>query len=419
MSAKTPGAMHGVTGAELGKIPAILYLFAGRDEDRFASVNFFGKVYRDNALADGMPSCHENYLGGKGAMLHETCAVNDHMWSFGYMLMATGDAKYGDLIEKIYWNAARACVTPDFRALQYFSGPNQAFATERSSSDFAEGKDDGHIIRSRIAYRPGSDTECCAGNVHRLNPTYVSRMWMSDRDGMPVAVLYGESDYEANLKGRAVRIEERTGYPFDGMVLFRFHMDAQMEMSFGFRVPGWASDVRVTVNGNVQNGKYSPGTFGRVRRCFSDGDEVVIDIPIATRQEWFPGGISFLRGPVLYGYPIPCIEQKTFNGFKCTSRCPAYEYRPSGPWNYGVMLYEPARVHEFVETEGEGRDLAVLVRAHRISDWKCSTERSEVTPNIPERDEPFSIEGEGELLKLKPMCDTRLRISVFPEVVGK
>ena len=92
----------------------------------------------------------------------------------GYMLMATGDVKWADKMESAVYNAALGAINKDFKALQYFSSPNQLLATEKSS--MAPYGEEG---LSRQAYRPGFDVECCSGNVHRMFPNYISRMWVN------------------------------------------------------------------------------------------------------------------------------------------------------------------------------------------------------------------------------------------------
>jgi hypothetical protein len=61
--------------------------------------------------------------------------------------------------------------------LQYFSYPDQFLATLNSDHNVM-------IHGSRMmAYQPnpGKKTACWGGNIHRLFPSYVLRMWMSDR----------------------------------------------------------------------------------------------------------------------------------------------------------------------------------------------------------------------------------------------
>ena len=408
--------IHGVSGVELAKLPALLSLYTGDQHDLAGALNFFRKVFRDHELADGMPSCYEAYKGPVGLMQHETCDINDDIWGFGYLLMATGDAKWADRIERIYWNAGRACVTPDFRGSQYFSGPNQVYATEKSWPDNfgLEGMDE--IMKTRIEYRPGTDTECCAGNVHRINPSYVARMWMTRAsDGAPTAVLYGASDFATTVGGTAVTIEERTDYPYDGTVVFTVRTPKPVAFPLVFRIPAWAEGATAAENGVVTQKRLQPGRFHAITRTFGDGDTVTLDFPMTVRQEWFPAGLAFYRGALLYSYPIPYRETRKTKGFKCTERCPARSFRPTGPWNWGVRFCGAGDCSAEVETVGKGRSTKLRVKAKRVAEWTDPDPSREVTPfPLPGTG---SFEGQGEEVKidLVPMASAPLRVSVFPE----
>jgi len=111
------------------------------------------------------------------------------------MLAATGDADWGDRIERACFNAAPGAIKNDWKALQYFSCPNQFLATLNSDHNvMAYG---GRMM----AYQPnpGQNTACCGGNVHRIFPNYVSRMWMKGQESGLVATLYGPSKVNTRI----------------------------------------------------------------------------------------------------------------------------------------------------------------------------------------------------------------------------
>lgn len=210
--AAAPVEVHGVTAAEVSKQPAILYLYTGRPEYLAAVDGFYASVERDHELVDGIPTSCEKLLGKAPEALHETCDISDFMWSYGYMLMATGDVRWADKLENAFYNAALGAVSKDFRAHQYFSSPNQIVATQFSSAaDYGE---EGLL---RQAYRSGFDTECCSGNVHRMFPNYVSRMWLRDSRGGIVAALYAPGRLSTQVEDCSVAVLERTDYPFGAM----------------------------------------------------------------------------------------------------------------------------------------------------------------------------------------------------------
>lgn len=95
----------------------------------------------------------------------------------GYFLETTGDAGWADRIERCVFNAGLGSITKDFRAMQYFSCPNQFLATGSSDHNaFKYGK-------TWMQYRPIHETECCIGNIHRLfrkrSPRVRTQCWNS------------------------------------------------------------------------------------------------------------------------------------------------------------------------------------------------------------------------------------------------
>lgn len=132
MVSSKPIDVHGVTAAEVSKQPLILYLYTGRQEYLDAALGFYSSVERENELPDGIPASYESLFPKHAEALHETCDISDFIWSYGYMLMATGDVKWADKMESAVYNAALGAINKDFKALQYFSSPNQLLATEKA-----------------------------------------------------------------------------------------------------------------------------------------------------------------------------------------------------------------------------------------------------------------------------------------------
>ena len=91
MVSSKPIDVHGVTAAEVSKQPLILYLYTGRQEYLDAALGFYSSVERENELPDGIPASYESLFPKHAEALHETCDISDFIWSYGYMLMATGD----------------------------------------------------------------------------------------------------------------------------------------------------------------------------------------------------------------------------------------------------------------------------------------------------------------------------------------
>lgn len=404
MAAGRTVEIHGVTASEIGKLPALLYLATGKKEYLVQSLGFFNGILRDHLLADGAVSSAEGLYDRLPNSEHETCTVNDMMWSWGYLLEATGDGVWGDRIERAFFNAALGAISKDFKSFQYFSSPNQAYATEKSTN--------AHFPKHwswwpRQAYRPGNDTECCAGNVHRLLPTYITRMWMTAPDGGPVAVLFGPSTF-AFAQGS---VEEITDYPFSGKIVFRFHLPKPAKFTFRCREPNWA-------------GAKSSG-FREVTRTWSDGQEFAVDYPMAPHFEPYQAkdqgvkAVAVVRGPLVFTPVIAEHVETITNGFKCSPAFPAYNLTPASPWNLAVNAALPIKEESRALAAGAfpwdpGASPVVLkVACSPLPSW-TATER---TPPLPASLGDESAAGAPRPIvpvTFVPSGSTRLRMDVLP-----
>lgn len=421
-----PVFLHGVTTSEELKIPVLLAEYTGKTNYLASALNAMRKTERDHLLPDGCISSTEQTRGNSVHWGHETCNVTDFSWSLGYFLEATGDAKYGDMIERCVFNAGFGSVTKDFKSLQYFSNLNQFIATSESDHNpFKYGS-------TWMQYRPTHETECCAGNVSRFLPNYVSRMWLTDKNGDPVAALHGPSS--VSFPWGVITAETR--YPYDGKIRYVFKMTQPKRMNFRFRVPGWVERGAATValNGHPANLMMNPASFASFgEREYRDGDVVEVELPMSVRCERLPRrkyvvrdffgnlmsmygtdgsqGRVVARGPLLYAYPIPTeqtedtVEHANMNGKKSANpEFKSWTMKPAGPFNYALAADDPAG--SFV-VASDGSSIEVPVKRIRWDlDEGC------FTPDIPVR--PEVIADEVERIRLVPYGLTCLRLTVFP-----
>ncbi len=345
-----PMSGHGVTLCETLKLPMLLYAFTGKEIYKEAALKGDSKMEEKNMLVDGIVSSSEGLAGVDPLASHETCVISDYTWAMGYYLMVTGDATFADRLERAIFNAGFGAVTKDFKAMQYFSCPNQFLCT--GSSNHNEYKK----AKTWMAYRSAHEVECCIGNLHRYFPNYASRMWMKDRNGQPVAALYGPSSVVYDLgDGVTVRIREVTDYPFEEDIRFEFTFfeDGKVSkkahrMDFTYRVPGWC--------------KASAGQgFQTVSKTWKSGERFKVNFPMEIEFVKNPvQGESVVRGPLTFTYAIPArweMDTKVYDYLAGKeSKNPAFvnwNITPSDKWNYAIRDNDLDKVR-LVRTRSKG-----------------------------------------------------------------
>jgi hypothetical protein len=432
--AATPIDTHGVTYAEITKLPAILYLYTGNPEYlRFAAAAE-RRIFDHHMLIDGIPSTTEAYRTVTSLDSHETCDIADHTWSWGYMLMATGRAVWADRVERACFNAAPGAIKNDWKALQYFSCPNQFLATLDSDHNVME-----HGGRM-MAYQPnpGQKTACCGGNVHRIFPNYAIRMWMKTADGGLAAVLYGPSTVTARVGGGGdlVRIAQTTDYPFRERIEFTIDAERPVAFPLALRVPGWCSTPHLHINGTPVPAVRGENGFIVLRRTFKPGDRIALTLPMKLAvTRWPQNGIGIERGPIVYSLPIQESWKSRVEPKFTTEDFPSWEATPASDWNYGLAV-DPERLESEVQVNNnsgpvagpisgsiidpwENPPITLSVPARKIEGWELQANpdkpEQKFTPPLPD----LSLNrpaGEVERVTLVPYGSTQLRLTVFPAV---
>ena len=420
---------HGVTYAETMKQPAILYLYTGKQEYLKFADAAERRIFDHHMLIDGIPSTSEIYRAITSTDQHETCDIADHTWSWGYMLMATGDSVWADRVERACFNAAPGAIRNDWKALQYLSSPNQFLAT--LNSDHGLMRHGGRLM----AYQPnpGQFTACCGGNVHRIFPNYVIRMWMQTNAGGLAAVLYGPSKVNATVgtDNQKVEIVQMTNYPFDEQIQFRIQSTRAVLFPLSLRIPAWCDEPHLSVNGVSAAASRTQSGFLVVRRRFNPGDVVTLTLPmkLATTR-WPQNGIGIERGPLVYSLPIQENWTAIVEPGYSSAEFPSWEARPASAWNYAIAL-DPARLVTEVEvktkslTHNETDDpwsnpsTTLTVPARKIEGWELQSNsenaNQQFTPPLPDLS-TSKVSETVERVSLVPYGSTQLRVTVFPSL---
>lgn len=452
---------HSVCYSEYAKLGALIHIYTGDRGSLDGSINAIRKMQRDHVLIDGVPSGVEHMVGRGPRACHETCTIADLSWTLGYLLMATGNAEYGDMIERICLNAAPGAVTSDFRATQYYSSPNQVIVDKTSMHDW-------HYLGSRMmSYRPNHFCACCNGNVHRVMPNHVTRMWLKDNNNGLTAALYGPSQVTQRVgeKNQIVTIREETNYPFSETIEFTVKVDSAVEFPLSFRIPGWCKKAQVSVNGRSIGETFKAGTFFTLKRVFEDNDFITLTLPMELKLSHWPGeGIGIERGPLVYALKIEEDWQVDDDDERRTTpEFPAWNLYAKSPWNYALALDESNLADvEVVYQHGDNLEpwsisttpLELRVPARRVLEWELEkfdpaagryrdgtiigeevplaldecVERSspfggryngEVVGFTPELPDPETLRDrlspEIETVTLVPLGCTKLRLTIFPQ----
>ncbi|MDX1934725.1 MAG: glycoside hydrolase family 127 protein [Capsulimonadales bacterium] len=252
---------------------------------------------RRSYVSGGLGARYEGEAFGKDYELpndraySETCAaIGSVMWNWR-LLLATGDARYSDLIEHTLFNAVLPGLSLDGQHY-FYQNPLENDGAHRR--------------------QPWFGCACCPPNVARLLAQLTGYFYSVDDAGDIFVHLYARGSAQIALPdGRTIPMTVTTEYPFDGEV--EITVGADGDFGVCLRVPEWAGGARLSVNG--EDADATPGTYARLRRDWKTGDVIRLELPFEPRflrshpyVSENTARVAVFVGPLLY-----CAE-KTDNG---------------------------------------------------------------------------------------------------------
>ena len=424
---------HNVNIAQGFRTPAQYYLLNGDEKYLNATYENFN-IVRDNfgQVPGGMFGGDENARPGYDDPRQgiELCGVVEQMNSDEHLLRITGDIFWADHLEEIAFNSYPATVSPDFKAVRYITSPNMVLSDSESHGPGIANW--GPFLN----FNPFS-SRCCQHNHTQGWPYFTENLWMATPDNGLAAVVYAPSIVNAKVgDDTEISINNKTKYPFDDNLLFEFKMDKSDVFPLYFRIPSWAENSEILINGKKIKVTAEKGKYLRINRKWSDGDLVNLDFPkkiILKTWEKNHNSVSVNYGPLTFSLKIkenyvnkPSDKSAIFDS-KWQSdvdkdNWPTYEIYPGSPWNYGLILNDDLNeAFEVVEKQwpkdnfpftNESCPIYIKARAKKIESWKIGDTR--LVGEL--MDSPVESNEKEEIIELVPMGASRLRISSFPVI---
>ena len=213
----------------------------------------------------------------------ETCAGIGSIMFAWRLLLATGEARYADLIERTLYNVLATSVADDGRAF-FYSNPLQ----QRIEGAVAD--PDETVGRAATSLRaPWFSVSCCPTNIGRTLASLGAYAATTTDDGVQLQQFAPGEIRTTTGSGARVALTVSTAYPADGEI--RVRVDEPGDYEIALRVPAWAEGA------TLDELPVEPG-YARVRGAWSAGDEVVLVLPVAPRVTVPDPRIDAVRGAV-------------------------------------------------------------------------------------------------------------------------
>ena len=271
-------------------------------------------VSRKLYLTGGIGSRHDGEAFGDDYELpnatayNETCAAIGNVFCNHRLFLLHGGAQYLDVLERTLYNGLLSGIS--------LSG-DRFFYPNPLESDGKFEFNQGETTR-----KPWFDCACCPVNVARFLPSFPGYVYASQDDGLYVN-LFVAGKGKVRIGRNLVEVNQETRYPWDGKVRIAIHPEQSQEFVVYLRIPGWARNepvpsdlysfldesekqVALKVNEQLIPLELIKG-FARIRRCWAEGDEIEITLPMPVRRivshqnaKNNQGLVALQRGPLVY-----------------------------------------------------------------------------------------------------------------------
>jgi DUF1680 family protein len=229
----------------------------------------------------------------------ETCAnIGNVLWNWR-MFLATGEARFMDIVERALYNSVLSGMSLD--------GTNFCYVNPlRSMSPMPV------ELRWRHQRVPFLNSFCCPPNLVRTLAEVGGYAYAKSTNGLWIN-LYGSSRLATTLPGgKTIRLTQATDYPWNGRVHLAIEECGNEEFSLKLRIPDWAKRATLRVNGELADAAVTPSSYLELRHQWRSGDYLDLALPMPPRlMEANPfveetlNQVAVQRGPLVY-----CLESR-------------------------------------------------------------------------------------------------------------
>jgi DUF1680 family protein len=228
--------------------------------------NAWMDIVSNRLYITGSASAGEHFQGDHdlpnqpGRHIGETCVTTTWIQLNLQLLRLTGEAKYGDELERSFYN--------HLAAAQHPRGDNWCYYT---------------ALEGKKPYDPGIN--CCHSSGPRGMALAVQSAYLkshADEADLLLVSTFESSRVRAVLEGHEVEIEQKSEFPKLGASMLVIHTPQPAKFALKLRVPAWAALLKVEVNGQSVEAEKSNGWALVAARQWKEGDRI---------------GLSFGLGP--------------------------------------------------------------------------------------------------------------------------
>jgi DUF1680 family protein len=227
----------------------------------------------------------------------ETCAAIASSMLSWRLLLATGEERYADTIERAAYNSILPALAPDGSHF-FYSNPLKRHSKAATLLD----------VNQASTYRiPWPGCACCPPNLMRYLASLPDMAVTADADGLQIH-QYFPGRFSAAVGGNPVEIQMATQYPWAGSVEVRILESTDIPWTLSMRVPAWSAIATATVVGDsTEHRATTRADRIEITRKWRPGDIARLELDMEPRMmapdpriDAIRGCVALVRGPIVY-----------------------------------------------------------------------------------------------------------------------
>jgi hypothetical protein len=295
-------AVHAYSHVNSFSSAAMAYAVTGEPRYLRACANFYDFVRRTQCYATGGFGPDERLMPPDGSLGRSLDLYAGHAeipcgtWAAfklsRYLMGFTGEARFGDWIETLFYNGIGASLStePDGRTFYY--------------GDYR--------ISGGIKQFYWHEWPCCSGTYWQTVADYHNVIYFRDADGLYVNLLV-PSEATWQQGGQEVHLRQETSYPDTDSSRLTLEMARPSKLALRIRVPSWCEGFSVTVNDEPLAIAARPNTWATIEREWQPRDAVVVRVPMALRlapiDPQHAHRVAILYGPLVLAQDEACCRR--------------------------------------------------------------------------------------------------------------
>jgi len=290
-SEPTPYGLHAYSHCNTLSSAAMTYAVTAEKKYLDTIINAYDWFHRTQCYATGGYGPGERLLAPDGSLgksledngstFETPCGSWAGMKLSRYLMCFTGQARYGDWIEKLAYNGIGAALPlgPQGRTFYY--------------SDYRLGG-------ARKGYYDAA-FPCCSGTFIEAVADYPNIIYLKDPTNLYVN-LFVPSDLTWNKDNQEIKVEQETHYPENGRTVLTIRPQRRSSFGVKIRVPQWSNGISATVNESPVEVGVQDG-WGTIERAWTPGDRLAVEVSmpfyLAPIDKQHPDRVAIMHGPIV------------------------------------------------------------------------------------------------------------------------